>query len=68
MQPVAPLPQRRVVAKLGSVVWAEWSGQMRRATVQGADEPGLFTVKYDRAGRPAVVGWGMVMAPVTAEP
>jgi hypothetical protein len=49
--------------KLGSVVWAEWSGTMRRATVQSADEPGLFTIKYERAGRPAVVGWGLLTAP-----
>ncbi len=58
-----PIPVR-YAAKPGGVVWAAWSGQMRRATVQAADEPGLFTVKYDRAGRPAVVGWGLVMAPL----
>jgi len=54
----------RYKGKIGSVVWAEWSGKLRRATVQGMDEPGLFTVKYERAGRPAVVGWGLVMAPI----
>jgi hypothetical protein len=58
-----PIPVR-YKAKTGSVVWAEWSGKLRRATVLGADEPGLFTVKYERAGRPAVVGWGLVMAPL----
>jgi hypothetical protein len=49
--------------KLHAVVWAESSGKMRRATVLGADEPGLFTVKFERAGRPVVVGWGMLMPP-----
>ena len=58
-----PIPVR-YAPKLGSVVWAESSGKMRRATVQSADEPGLFTVKYERAGRPAVVGWGLLMAPL----
>jgi hypothetical protein len=58
-----PIPVR-YSPKLGSVVWAEWSGKMRRATVQGADEPALFTVKYERAGRPATLGWGLLMAPL----
>jgi hypothetical protein len=58
-----PIPVRWS-PKPGSVVWAEWSGKMRRATVQGADEPGLFTVKYERAGRPATLGWGLLMAPI----
>lgn len=58
-----PIPVR-YAPKPGSVVWAEWSGKMRRATVQSADEPGLFTVKYERAGRPATLGWGLLMAPI----
>jgi hypothetical protein len=31
--------------------------------VQTIDDPGLFTIKYERAGRPAVVGWGLLAAP-----
>ena len=54
----------RFTAKPGSVVWAESAGKMRRATVQSVDDPGLFSVKYERAGRPATVGWGLVMAPL----
>jgi hypothetical protein len=54
----------RFAAKPGSVVWAEAAGKMRRATVQSTDDPGLFSVKYERAGRPATVGWGLVMAPL----
>jgi hypothetical protein len=62
-----PIPLRHS-PKVGSVVWAEWSGKMRRATVLSADEPGLFTIKYERAGRPAVVGWGLLMAPLEDKP
>ncbi len=58
-----PIPVR-YAPKLGSVVSAEWSGKMRRATVQSADDQGLFTIKYERAGRPAVVGWGLLMPPI----
>jgi hypothetical protein len=58
-----PIPVR-YSPKPGSLVWAEWSGKMRRATVQSADEPALFTVKYERAGRPATLGWGLLMAPI----
>jgi hypothetical protein len=58
-----PIPVR-YAPKLGSLVSAEWSGKMRRATVQSADDPALFTVKYERAGRPAVVGWGLLMPPL----
>jgi hypothetical protein len=57
-----PIPVK-LRPKLGSVVWAEWSGKMRRAVVQSSDEPGLFTVKYERAGRPAVVGGGLLTTP-----
>ena len=50
--------------KQGAEVWAEWAGIMRKATVQTVDETGLFTVKFERAGRPSKVGWGMLMAPL----
>lgn len=57
-----PIPVR-FTAKPGSIVWAESAGKMRRATVHGVDDPGLFSVKFERAGRPATVGWGLLMAP-----
>ena len=61
-----PIPVR-YNPKIGSVVSAEWSGKMRRATVQAADEVGLF-VKFERAGRPATIGWGLLMPPLEAPP
>ncbi len=50
--------------KLHAVVWAESAGKMRRATVERIDDPGLYTVKFERAGRPVTVGWGALMAPI----
>jgi hypothetical protein len=58
-----PIPVR-YAPKVGASVWAEWAGTMRRAAVQSADEQGLFVVKFERAGRPATVGWGLLMAPL----
>ncbi len=49
--------------RVGAEVWAEWVGTMRKATVQSVGDTGLFTVKFDRAGRPATVGWGLLMKP-----
>src|SRR5262249_31719745 len=54
-----PIPVR-YTPKLGATVSAEWAGTMRKATVQSIDDPGLFTVKYERAGRPATVGFGLI--------
>jgi hypothetical protein len=51
-------------ARVGAEIWAEWVGTMRKATVQSTDDPALFTVRYERAGRPAVVGWGLLMKPL----
>jgi hypothetical protein len=50
--------------KVGAAVWAEYVGTLRRATVKEADEQGLFTVKFERVGRPAAVGWGLLMPPL----
>jgi hypothetical protein len=44
-----------------SAVLVEWMGTMRKATVQSSPDTGLFTVKFERAGRPVTVGWGLVM-------
>jgi hypothetical protein len=60
---LAPIPVR-FNAKPGKVVWAESSGKMRRATILSADDQGLFSVKFERAGRPTMVGWGLVMMPL----
>jgi hypothetical protein len=58
-----PIPVK-FAAKVGAPVWAEWVGVMRPATVVGIDDPALFTVKFERAGRPASVGWGLLMKPL----
>ncbi|MRG91173.1 hypothetical protein [Polyangium spumosum] len=50
--------------KPGATVWAEWAGTMRRAVVQSENEPGIFTVKFERAGKPEVVGHGLLMDPL----
>jgi hypothetical protein len=60
---LSPIPIK-LKAKQGTVVWAESSGKMRRATVQNADDQGLFSVKFERAGRASTVGWGLVMMPI----
>lgn len=59
---LTPIPVK-FATKVGKLVWAQEGGKMRRATVQAADEQGLVTVKFERAGRPSTVGWGQVMAP-----
>jgi hypothetical protein len=50
--------------KVGAPVLAEWVGALRKATVQATGDTGLFTVKFERAGRPATVGWGLLMKPI----
>jgi hypothetical protein len=47
--------------RVGTPVLAEHNGVLRKATIQTTPEPGIFTVKYERAGRPATLGWGFVM-------
>ena len=37
---------------------------MRRATLQSENEPGFFTVKFERAGKPETVGYGLIMTPL----
>jgi hypothetical protein len=55
-----PIPVK-LHAKAGDVVLAEWVGTLRKATVQATVDPAFFTVKYDRAGRPATLGWGHLL-------
>ncbi|WP_437930906.1 hypothetical protein WMF37_17290 [Sorangium sp. So ce291] len=58
-----PLPIKPQL-KIGASVWAEWVGTLRPAVVQSAEETGLYTVKFERAGRPATVGWGLLTPPL----
>jgi hypothetical protein len=58
-----PVPIR-FTPKIGAAVWAEWVGTLRRGTVQSSPEAGLFTVKFERAGRPATVGFGRILPPI----
>lgn len=54
--------------KVGAQVWAESLGRMRPGIVQAVDAPGVFTIKFERAGRPANVGWGSIMPPMRGGP
>ncbi len=49
--------------KVGAPVLAEWAGTMRKAVLQAENEPGIFTVKFERAGKPEIVGFGAIMNP-----
>jgi hypothetical protein len=59
-----PIPVSPTKIKAGDAIWAEWVGTLRRATVQSVEDTGLFTVKFERAGRPARIGWGLVTPPL----
>lgn len=50
--------------KPGTTVLAEWAGTMRKAVLQAEPDPGIFTVKFERAGKPETVGYGMIMNPL----
>lgn len=50
--------------KPGVSVLAEWAGTMRKAALQSEVEPGIFTVKFERAGKPETVGYGLIMNPL----
>lgn len=53
--------------RAGTAVLAEHNGVLRKATIVGTPEPGIFTVKYERAGRPATLGWGYVLPQAPAK-
>jgi hypothetical protein len=62
-----PMPTSLGAVKPGAEVMADWAGTLRRGTVTAADaDAGLVTVKFERAGRPAVLGWGRVTLPFDA--
>jgi hypothetical protein len=54
--------------RTGTGVLAEWVGTLRKATVSAVDDPGMFTVRFERAGRPVTVGWGLLMKDPEAKP
>jgi hypothetical protein len=54
--------------RAGTAVLAEHNGVLRRATVASIPEPGIFTVKYERAGRPATLGWGFLLPQAQPKP
>lgn len=51
--------------KENAPVWAVWLGTFRPGSVKSTDPPGLFSVKFERAGPPVGLGWGALMPPVT---
>ncbi len=55
------LPVPRFQPKIGAPVLAAYRGTMVRAQVTEIERPGLVTVTRARAGRPLVVGPGMIM-------
>lgn len=54
--------------KVGTQVWAEHLGRMRRGVVSNVDKPSVFFVRFERAGAPISVGWGELMPPVVVQP
>jgi hypothetical protein len=57
---LVPIPIK-LKLKPKDAVLAEWTGKMRRATVESVDGDGLFSVRFERAGRPVSIGYGLVM-------
>ncbi|MFO0586257.1 MAG: hypothetical protein U0441_01895 [Polyangiaceae bacterium] len=47
--------------RTGDAVLAEHNGVLRKATIASTPETGIFNVKYERAGRPATLGWGFLI-------
>ncbi|AUX22228.1 hypothetical protein SOCEGT47_027290 [Sorangium cellulosum] len=58
-----PIPIRPKL-KVGASVLAEWVGTLRPGVVQDNEETGLYTVKFERAGRPVTLGWGLLTPPL----
>ncbi len=60
---LVPLPTK-FQPKVGDRVWAEHVGRMRPGTVHEVDPPGVFRVKFERAGKLVEVGLGQLMPPL----
>jgi hypothetical protein len=54
--------------RTGTPVLAAHNGVLRKATVTSTPEQGLFNVKYERAGRPATLGWGFLLPLANEKP
>jgi hypothetical protein len=52
--------------KVGTAVWAEHLGKLRRAVVTVVDKPGVFEVRFERAGPPVRVGVGAILPPLVS--
>ena len=55
-----PIPVKPSL-RAGDQVLAEHNGVLRKATIVSTPETAIFNVKYERAGRPATLGWGFVI-------
>lgn len=62
-----PIPVK-FAPRTGTPVLAEHNGVLRRATVTSTPETGIFSVKYERAGRPATLGWGFLLPLANEKP
>lgn len=62
-----PIPVK-FAPRTGTPVLAEHNGVLRKATVTSTPETGIFSVKYERAGRPATLGWGFLLPLANEKP
>jgi hypothetical protein len=60
---LSALPEARFRPRAGTPVLVAYRGSMVRAKVRTVDNPGVFTVKRERAGAPLTVGPGMMLKP-----
>ena len=62
-----PIPVK-FAPRTGTQVLAAHNGVLRKATVTSTPETGIFSVKYERAGRPATLGWGFLLPLANEKP
>ena len=62
-----PIPVK-FAPRAGTPVLAEHNGVLRKGTVTSTPETGIFNVKYERAGRPATLGWGFLLPLANEKP
>ncbi len=62
-----PIPVK-FAPRAGTPVLAEHNGVLRKGTVTSTPETGVFNVKYERAGRPATLGWGFLLPLANEKP
>lgn len=61
---LVPIPVR-YEPKVGTEVWGEWVGTLRKGAVVSSPERGFYVVKFERSGPPVTLGWGLLLPPVT---